>query len=160
MFYKFPVACALIAFILFLEGTRMFQISGIAPNLVLIFFAVFFTATAFGERAGFWVLLLLLCVFMTLYRLLFGFWIESAVILSLLALGMYAFRRKLVGTPFLDLLVFIIAGTLLFYGVRDALHAAPFLFGVVGMEMLYNVLAGVLVWLVATQLRNYYAGRS
>ncbi len=160
MYYKFPIACALLALTLFFEGTRMFQISGIVPNLVLIFFAVFLTATNFGERSPFWALLVLLCIFIVLYSFLFRFWIEPVVILSLLILGMYVLRRKLVGTPFLDFLVIIVSGTLLFFGIRAALHGTPFLFGIAAEETLYNLVLGTFVWLATKQIRNYYAGRS
>ncbi|GEM_PF-3585626 len=160
VYYKFPIACALLALLLFFEGTRMLQISGVTPNLALIFFGVFFTATVFGERSRFWVVVSLLCVFVVLYRFLFRFWIEPAVLLSLLVLGMYVLRRKLVGTPFLDFLVMVVPGTLLFYGIRAALHGAPFLFGVVAIETLYNVLLGIFVWFVTKQIYDYYAGRS
>lgn len=160
MYYKFPIGCALLALILFLEGTRIFQISGITPNLVLIFFGVFATATVFGERSHIWVVFLLLGVFMVFYRLYFRFWLEPAAILSCIALAMHVFRRKLIGTPFLDFLIMIVSGTLLFYGTRAALHGMPFLFGVVAAETLYNVLLGTVVWFVAKQIRDYYERRS
>ncbi len=160
MHYKFPIACALLTLTLLLEGTRMFQISGIVPNLILIFFGVLVTATVFGERSPFWVLLALLGISMLLYSFLFRFWIEPVVILSLIILGMYVLRRKLVGTPFLDFLIFIVSGTLLFFGVRAALHGTPFLLGIAAMETIYNLILGALVWFVVRQIRGYYAGRS
>ena len=160
MYYKFPIACGLLVLVFFFEGTRIFQISGITPNLTIIFFGVLFTATVFGEQLRFWAILLLLSVFVILSQFLFNFWMESMFILSLCVIGMYIFRRKLAGTPPIDFLIVIVLGTLLFYAMQTVVQGIPFLFKVAILETFYNIVLGLCVWFITRRISQYYAKRS
>lgn len=160
MSYKFPVALAFLTLLLFLEGVRALQLFGIVPNLILLFFAILLTATVFGEHMRAWTFLALLLGFILISRLLFHFWFEPVAVLSVLSGGMYFVRRKLIGTPFLDFLVFTVAGTILVYGICAALSLAPFHTALVAWELVYNIVLGALVWGIVKYISGYYAGRS
>ncbi len=158
MTHKTPIALLILALLLLCEAARLFQIGGITPNTVLIFFGVLFTGTKLGrsiDGVSFSMLLLFLIIG---GALLFHFWFLQVAVLSCIVAVMYFARHMLIGTPLLDLLLFLTGGTILFYGTLALAGAGPFFVGIIVEEIGYTAALGVLVWLVVRYVA--YARRS
>ena len=136
----------MLALLLYFEAARVFDVGGVAPNLLLIFFAVIFTGTKFGrsltagECAAY---IVFLCA---AGALLFYFWFPEILGLSCIIAVMYFLRDKAIGTPFLDMLLFLIAGTTLFYGALAMAGAGDFFPGIVLQDAAYTALLGSIAW--------------
>jgi hypothetical protein len=144
--WKISVFVAILAGTVFISAARLFSFAGITPNLVLLIFCLAFFGTDFGRHLKWPAVLFVTAVFLILSATVIWFWLPSAVILSATLLGIYFFARNLTGEAFLDLLLALLAGTIVFYGLSALILIRPFLPFTVLLDLLYTALLGVVLW--------------
>lgn len=142
------VAALFLTLAALLQNTSALNILGIKPNLTLV---VLITLSFFvGELVTYSILLLLMGL---LLRVGGGF--EPTILaLTILALLVFGLGRHLAGKPFFNNIFLVAAGTLAFYVLADFRFLARDFLGVLG-EMVYNVILGVIIFLLARRfLKN------
>ena len=148
MTYKIPITLFVLALLLCFEAARVLEIGGIAPDLVLIFFVVLFTATKFGRSltvGEFATCILFVCA---ASAILFRFWFPEMLTVSCVVALIYVLRNKAIGTPALDLLLFLVAGTLLLYGALAVMNMGGFSIKIALEDAAYTALLGLISWSV------------
>ncbi len=131
---------------MFLSAARLLSVFGIAPDLVLLLFLLLFFRTALGRRLTAWEEFFLVLVFALLAFVVWPFWALDAVVLAAVMLGIYFFVRKVTGEAFLDFLIALLAGTVVFYALLALLFHRPFLPLMIGGDFLLTAVWGVILW--------------
>jgi len=127
------------------QNTSLLQVAGIKPNISL---AILITLAFFLDTLLPYLVLVLLTGI--LLRFEPGFELANLIFTAVVLLFFFL-ERRLPGQPFLNNLILIAAGTLLFYSLLDwrFLYAEPLT--VLG-EMLYNIILGALAFFMIGRL--------
>ncbi len=144
--WKISAFIVILAGAVFMSAARLFSFAGIAPNLVLLVFCLFFFRTDSGRHLKWPAALFLAAVFLALSAAIIRFWLPSAVILSATLIGIYFFARNLTGEAFLDFLLALLAGTIVFYGLSALILGRPFLPLTALLDLVYTALLGTILW--------------
>ncbi len=148
MTYRIPIGFFVLALLLCFEAARVFEIGGVTPNLLLIFFAVLFTGTKFGRSLTVGECAMYIVFLCAASAILFRFWLPEMLVLSSVVAIMYFLRDKAIGTPFIDMLLFLIVGTILFYGALAVVGAGGFFLGIALQDAVYTAILGSVAWSV------------
>ncbi|MCL4404017.1 hypothetical protein M1432_01595 [Patescibacteria group bacterium] len=140
------------AFIFILAGTLLLSIArpfapfGVAPDLVLLLFGLFFFRTACGGRLKASEALFLAGSFVLFSAVLIRFWLPEAVVLAAVIALVHFSGRRITGEAFLDLMLSLAAGTLVFYAASALLFHRAFLPLVAGTDFLLMAAMSAILW--------------
>ena len=137
-----------------IQETRVFEIFHIVPNLILVMIAYMFFSKIPRWMIAVWMMYTLGLSFVWT-----PFWVLPFFALAGFAAVLFFAKEKLTGNQFFDFLLAIVFGTLFFYGALYIQNFPELSFNRLAFEILYNVLAGVLVWIFAYRT-NFMRGGS
>lgn len=152
---RFISVLALIVFLVFLSGSRFLSVSGVNPNLILIFFAGLFFAPFSRNKLKLSYLSALLAFSLLSGFFLFDFWFIHWIILMSVIAAVYLSRNALTGRPFADLSIALALGTIIFYAVLSLFVGGAFQFNFVFWEIVYNLIFGAIFWFVLRLMEKF-----
>lgn len=144
--WKFIILIVLLALAGFASAARLFAVSGVTPSLVFLLYLLFFFRTQAGRRLTDLEAVFTVGAFLLFAALVLGFWFAPAAILAGVILLAHFFGRRVTGNALLDMLVSLVAGTLVFYAAAAVLLRYPFPFLSIGLEILLTAALGVILW--------------
>lgn len=149
----------LAALSVFVVSFRLLDIFGVSPNLLLVFaflyvylptredFALLPDFSRFKELA------LFLGVFLLFALVIFNFWFRYALVFAGVIVFSYVTRGLLTGNFFLDYLLSVFVGTVIFYLASGLLFGTNLPLPVFLLEAAYNLFLGLLLWFAFRRLR-------
>jgi len=131
-----------------LENTSLLQVAGIKPNISL---AILITLSFFISALVPYLALVLLTGILLRFEPGFEF---TSLIFTGMVILFFFLHRRLPGQPFLNNLILIASGTLIFYSLLDwrFVYAEPL---TVSGEMLYNIILGAGLFLLSQRFIGY-----
>ena len=153
--FRFVFALLFLGLLIFLETTRILSLGGINPNLALIFFSGLILEPYFNKRIkpGFFYVLLIFAFAVSL--ILSDFWMVPWIVLFLIILAAFFLRNLFTGRPFLDFLLVVGLGTVVFYGALKFAAGSVFAGGFIFGELVYNIVLGAIFWLCLNFFARY-----
>ena len=133
----------------FLQQSRILSFSSVNPNLILIIFLLL----VFRVDNIWFFGALLLSTAATVFAFT-PYWLPQVLVLMLLALVFYFLKRILTGNHMLDFLIVVFLGTGIFYLVINAFQFSLIPVGLILVEILYNLILGVIIWPVFRFLKR------
>jgi hypothetical protein len=153
LYIHFLLLCAGGSLVLFLQQSRLLELYGINPNFFLIFLLVlvFYGKTSFPYGVSLGIFFLLFSLFLFPF---FKIWIGAVLFVFFIALFL---RKKMTGNTPVDFFLWIVFGTVLFYGISEGIsniyeygiNIADFSFffhTFFVKEVLLNILYAAIVW--------------
>ncbi|HXF44365.1 MAG TPA: hypothetical protein VNK70_02805 [Candidatus Paceibacterota bacterium] len=130
-----------LASLFIVAGYRLFDIGGIAPNILLVALVLF----VLNSRRFTFVLaeILFLIVFAVFFT---PQWTSFVVAAGVIALAVFFLKDSLTGTRFLDFLGAVLTGTFVFYLVIGIARLSSLPFADITLEALYNLILGSVLW--------------
>lgn len=155
--WKTAIFSFIIAGAVFLSAVRAFGAAGIAPDLVLLAFALLFFRTSFGRRLQYPAALFLLGMLIALDIVVLRFWFYEEAVLAVAIAGIYLFARTVTGEAFLDFLIALLAGTIFVAGASALLFGRPFLPLTAAVAFLLTAAWGAVLWFPVGWLSKQFA---
>ncbi len=144
--WKMSIFIFLLGGTLLLSIARPFAPFGVAPNLILLLFGLFFFRTACGRRLKTLDALFLIAAFILFSIVLIRFWLPEALVLAVTIALVHFFGRRITGETFFDLLISLTAGTLFFYAASALLFHRAFLPLVALTDLLLMMAMSAILW--------------
>ncbi len=144
--WKLVVFILILAAALFASGARFISVLGVVPDLPLLLFTLLFFRTDIGRDLKPATALLLVAVFLALSAVTFRFWFTPALFLGAVILAIYFFGRHITGESFLDLVLAVLLGTAVFYGLEAVFLHRQFQALVALQEFLLTGVLGAVLW--------------
>ena len=154
----FLFVLTIINLLIVLGQSRVLSLAGVNPNWLLVFsLLMVFAHEKIWLRAT-----LILTTFMAAF-LFFGFWLFELAVLLVLVFVMVLGRRFLTGNELTDFLITIFLLTIIFNLTTSFKSAASPDFSLIAKELVYNLILGVILWLINRNLlglRRFHIFRS
>ncbi len=144
--WKIAVFILLLAAALFLSGARFISFGGVAPDLPLLLFLLLFFRTEVGRSLKPLTFLFLIAAYLLFALVIFRFWFAPALLLGVIIAILFFFGRRLTGEAFIDFIIALAVGTVVFYGLGAAFFHRPLLPFTAGMEFLITAVLGAILW--------------
>jgi|SRR3989344_960799 len=143
-----------------LMSLRFLDVFGIAPNLFLALGLLLLSLPAarktdslLASKKSKGLILVLTAIAFFLFTLtVFNFWSHYMLVLFSILIFCYVIKSFLTGNLFIDYIVLILVGTILFYFISGALFGTSLFHPVFLIEAVYNIVVGLLLWAVLTFL--------
>jgi len=146
--HRWGVASLLVLFTGLLQYTDLFSWFGVKPNYTL---ATLIVLAFFLEEWFIYLGLVLFAAILLNFRVVF----DAAIgVFMLVCIFMFAFRRFFPAIRFVNSLVAVLFGTILFYGIIDYqfLLENPF---TIFIELVYNIGVGIVTYALAAKFFGY-----